>query len=81
MKSLLLEFHLCLALILSHLCTTFNQDEKEIQKTAFKQYRVLRTAPSFRYGYKLVVSSSVYITSGSGVFELSHKGVKIYLRF
>lgn len=31
------------------------QDEKEIQKTAVKQYRVLRSATSFRYGYKLVV--------------------------
>ena len=33
------------------------QDEKEIQKTAFKQFKVLRTATEFRYGYKIVVCS------------------------
>ncbi|XWS22693.1 hypothetical protein CRYUN_Cryun29cG0058000 [Craigia yunnanensis] len=34
-------------------------DEKEIQKTAFKQFRVLRTATEFRYGYKLVENGNV----------------------
>ncbi|CAM8951480.1 unnamed protein product [Rhodiola kirilowii] len=35
------------------------QDEKEIQKTAFKQYRVLRSAKEFRYGYKLVENNNL----------------------
>ncbi|CAM8954193.1 unnamed protein product [Rhodiola kirilowii] len=34
-------------------------DEKEIQKTAFKQYRVLRSAKEFRYGYKLVENNNL----------------------
>ncbi|RVW47806.1 Protein HHL1, chloroplastic [Vitis vinifera] len=34
-------------------------DEKEIQKTAFRQYRVLRSAKEFRYGYKLVENNNV----------------------
>ncbi|KAK8933574.1 hypothetical protein KSP39_PZI015655 [Platanthera zijinensis] len=35
------------------------RDEREIQKTAFKQFRVLRSAKEFRYGYKLVVILSL----------------------
>lgn len=31
------------------------QDEKNIQKLAMKQHRVLKSATEFRYGYKLVV--------------------------
>ncbi|GKF01375.1 hypothetical protein Tco_0028298, partial [Tanacetum coccineum] len=31
------------------------KDEKEVQKTAIRQHRVLRSATDFRYGYKLVV--------------------------
>lgn len=33
------------------------QDEKELQKLAKKQFRVLRATTEFRYGYKLVVCS------------------------
>ncbi|XP_039117581.1 protein HHL1, chloroplastic isoform X2 [Dioscorea cayenensis subsp. rotundata] len=48
-----------------------SNDEKDIQKTAFKQFRVLRTAPSFRYGYKLVVNGNVRAAlSTSDVIEL-----------
>ncbi|KAJ6355948.1 hypothetical protein OIU78_004132 [Salix suchowensis] len=34
-------------------------DEKEIQKTAFKQHRVLRSATEFIYGYKLVENGNL----------------------
>ncbi|KAL0004433.1 hypothetical protein SO802_011994 [Lithocarpus litseifolius] len=42
-----------------NLAAVIYRDEKEIQKTAFKQYRVLRTATEFRYGYKLVVNMPI----------------------
>ncbi|KAH9708425.1 protein HHL1 [Citrus sinensis] len=38
-----------------NLAAVIYRDEKEIQKTAFKQFRVLQSATEFRYGYKLVV--------------------------
>ncbi|KAL0664165.1 hypothetical protein Bca4012_101003 [Brassica carinata] len=46
-------------------------DEKEIQKTAIKQHRVLRTATEFRYGYKLVVMLSVLVALVSFPFTSS----------
>ncbi|KAE9607987.1 hypothetical protein Lal_00003689 [Lupinus albus] len=42
-----------------NLAAVIYQDEKEIQKTAFKQYRVLRSATNFRYGYKLVENGNI----------------------
>ncbi|PKA55510.1 hypothetical protein AXF42_Ash006712 [Apostasia shenzhenica] len=42
-----------------NLAAVIYRDEKEIQKTAFKQYRVLRSAKEFRYGYKLVENNNV----------------------
>ncbi|EOY00791.1 Uncharacterized protein TCM_010707 [Theobroma cacao] len=38
-----------------NLAAVIYRDEKEIQKTAFKQFRVLQSATDFRYGYKLVM--------------------------
>lgn len=47
------------------------RDEKEIQKSAFKQFRVLRSAKEFRYGYKLVENSNIRAAlSTSDVIEL-----------
>ncbi|XVF02652.1 hypothetical protein REPUB_Repub04eG0192800 [Reevesia pubescens] len=42
-----------------NLAAVIYRDEKEIQKTAFKQFRVLRSATDFRYGYKLVENGNV----------------------
>ncbi|XP_021911661.1 protein HHL1, chloroplastic [Carica papaya] len=42
-----------------NLAAVIYRDEKEIQKTAFKQYRVLRSASEFRYGYKLVETGNL----------------------
>ncbi|KAK9276303.1 hypothetical protein L1049_005834 [Liquidambar formosana] len=42
-----------------NLAAVIYRDEKEIQKTAFRQYRVLRSATEFRYGYKLVENSNL----------------------
>ncbi|KAL3577882.1 hypothetical protein D5086_019386 [Populus alba] len=42
-----------------NLAAVIYKDEKEIQKTAFKQHRVLRTATEFRYGYKLVENGNL----------------------
>ncbi|XVF85143.1 hypothetical protein PTKIN_Ptkin17bG0094500 [Pterospermum kingtungense] len=42
-----------------NLAAVIYRDEKEIQKTAFKQFRVLRNATDFRYGYKLVENGNV----------------------
>lgn len=54
-----------------NLAAVIYKDEKEIQKTAFKQYRVLRTATSFRYGFKLVENSNLRAAlSTSDVIEL-----------
>ncbi|WMV29030.1 hypothetical protein MTR67_022415 [Solanum verrucosum] len=38
-----------------NLAAVIYNDEKEIQKLAMKQHRVLKSATEFRYGYKLVV--------------------------
>ncbi|XP_020591932.1 protein HHL1, chloroplastic isoform X2 [Phalaenopsis equestris] len=54
-----------------NLAAVIYRDEKEIQKTAFKQYRVLRSAKEFRYGYKLVENSNIRSAlSTSDVIEL-----------
>ncbi|KAK1266220.1 hypothetical protein QJS04_geneDACA016734 [Acorus gramineus] len=45
--------------IARNLAAVIYRDEKEIRKTAFKQYRVLRSATSFRYGYKLVENNNL----------------------
>lgn len=42
-----------------NLAAVIYRDEKEIQKTAIKQHRILRTATDFRYGYKLVENGNV----------------------
>ncbi|MED6119802.1 Protein hhl1, chloroplastic [Stylosanthes scabra] len=42
-----------------NLAAVIYQDEKEIQKTAFKQHAVLRGATDFRYGYKLVENNNL----------------------
>ncbi|KAL0921371.1 hypothetical protein M5K25_008435 [Dendrobium thyrsiflorum] len=57
--------------IARNLAAVIYKDEKEIQKTAFKQYRVLRSAKEFRYGYKLVENSNIRSAlSTSDVIEL-----------
>ncbi|XP_038703815.1 protein HHL1, chloroplastic isoform X2 [Tripterygium wilfordii] len=54
-----------------NLAAVIYQDEKEIQKTAFRQHRVLRSATEFRYGYKLVENSNLRAAlSTSDVIEL-----------
>ncbi|KDP26738.1 hypothetical protein JCGZ_17896 [Jatropha curcas] len=54
-----------------NLAAVIYRDEKEIQKTAFKQYRVLRSATEFRYGYKLVENGNMRAAlSTSDVIEL-----------
>ncbi|XP_077252091.1 multidrug resistance protein isoform X2 [Tasmannia lanceolata] len=46
-------------------------DEKQIQRSAFKQFRVLRSATAFRYGYKLVENNNLRSAlSTSDVIEL-----------
>ncbi|KAL0421501.1 UNVERIFIED_CONTAM: protein HHL1, chloroplastic [Sesamum latifolium] len=42
-----------------NLAAVIYRDEKEIQKMAMKQFRVLRSATDFRYGYKLVENNNV----------------------
>ncbi|KAM5568081.1 protein HHL1, chloroplastic [Rosa sericea] len=54
-----------------NLAAVIYRDEKEIQKTAFKQYRVLRSATEFRYGYKIVENGNMRAAlSTSDVIEL-----------
>ncbi|XP_015572260.1 protein HHL1, chloroplastic isoform X2 [Ricinus communis] len=54
-----------------NLAAVIYRDEKEIQKTAFKQFRVLRSATEFRYGYKLVENGNVRAAlSTTDVIEL-----------
>lgn len=54
-----------------NLAAVIYRDEKEIQKTAFKQFRVLRSATEFRYGYKLVENGNLRAAlSTSDVIEL-----------
>ncbi|KAL5717801.1 Protein hhl1 [Ranunculus cassubicifolius] len=46
-------------------------DEKAIQKTAFRTHRVLRTCTNFRYGYKLVENTNLRAAlATSDVIEL-----------
>ncbi|KAK4381963.1 protein HHL1, chloroplastic [Sesamum angolense] len=42
-----------------NLAAVIYRDEKEIQKIAMKQFRVLRSATDFRYGYKLVENNNL----------------------
>ncbi|XP_028772255.1 protein HHL1, chloroplastic isoform X2 [Neltuma alba] len=57
-----------------NLAAVIYRDEKEIQKTAFKQHRVLRNATDFRYGYKLIENGNVRAAiSSSDVIELPTK--------
>ncbi|KAK6139174.1 hypothetical protein DH2020_027086 [Rehmannia glutinosa] len=42
-----------------NLAAVIYRDEKEIQKMAMKQFRVLRSATEFRYGYKLVENNNL----------------------
>ncbi|KAK3223548.1 hypothetical protein Dsin_010573 [Dipteronia sinensis] len=54
-----------------NLAAVIYRDEKEIQKTAFKQFRVLRSATEFRYGYKLVENANLRAAlSTTDVIEL-----------
>ncbi|KAK7306214.1 hypothetical protein VNO77_44140 [Canavalia gladiata] len=54
-----------------NLAAVIYRDEKEIQKTAIKQHRVLRSATDFRYGYKLVENGNVRAAlSTTDVIEL-----------
>ncbi|WJX33523.1 Protein hhl1, chloroplastic [Trifolium repens] len=54
-----------------NLAAVIYQDEKEIQQSAFKQYRVLQSATKFRYGYKLIENGNVRSAlSTSNVIEL-----------
>ncbi|XP_030527687.1 protein HHL1, chloroplastic [Rhodamnia argentea] len=54
-----------------NLAAVIYRDEKEIQKTALKQHRVLRTATEFRYGYKLVENGNIRAAlSTTDVIEL-----------
>ncbi|XP_061368222.1 protein HHL1, chloroplastic isoform X2 [Gastrolobium bilobum] len=54
-----------------NLAAVIYRDEKEIQKTALKQHRVLRSATDFRYGYKLVENSNIRAAlSTTDVIEL-----------
>nr|XP_043636255.1 protein HHL1, chloroplastic isoform X2 [Erigeron canadensis] len=50
------------------------KDEKEVQKTAIRQHRVLRNATEFRYGYKIVEGTNIRAALGSNdVIELPTK--------
>ncbi|XP_050206314.1 protein HHL1, chloroplastic [Mercurialis annua] len=54
-----------------NLAAVIYKDEKQIQTTAFKQHRVLRSATEFRYGYKLVENGNIRAAlSTSDVIEL-----------
>ncbi|KAL1808202.1 protein HHL1, chloroplastic-like [Daucus carota subsp. sativus] len=50
------------------------KDEKEIQKTAIQQHRVLRSATEFRYGYKIVENGNMKAAiSPNDVVELPRR--------
>ncbi|XP_027153011.1 protein HHL1, chloroplastic [Coffea eugenioides] len=54
-----------------NLAAVIYRDEKEIQKMAMKQHRVLRSATEFRYGYKLVENNNLRAAlSSNDVIEL-----------
>ncbi|XP_073032607.1 protein HHL1, chloroplastic-like isoform X1 [Primulina eburnea] len=42
-----------------NLAAVIYKDEKEMQKMAIKQFRVLRSATEFKYGYKLIENNSL----------------------
>ncbi|GMH01528.1 hypothetical protein Nepgr_003367 [Nepenthes gracilis] len=57
-----------------NLAAVIYKDEKEIQKLALKQFRVLRTTTEFRYGYKLVENNNLRAAlSTTDVIELPTK--------
>ncbi|KAL7241162.1 hypothetical protein ACSBR2_006729 [Camellia fascicularis] len=57
-----------------NLAAVIYRDEKEIQKTALKQHRVLRSATEFKYGYKLVENNNLRSAiSTTDVIELPSK--------
>ncbi|XP_077252090.1 multidrug resistance protein isoform X1 [Tasmannia lanceolata] len=57
--------------IARNLAAVIYRDEKQIQRSAFKQFRVLRSATAFRYGYKLVENNNLRSAlSTSDVIEL-----------
>ncbi|XP_027335681.1 protein HHL1, chloroplastic isoform X2 [Abrus precatorius] len=56
-----------------NLAAVIYRDEKEIQKSAFKQYRVLQSATDFRYGYKLINGNVRAALSTTDVIELPTK--------
>lgn len=62
-------------------CFHLQQDEKEIQKTAIKQHRVLRTATEFRYGYKLVVMLCFLLFINFEFFETTGKKGFLFFLF
>ncbi|XP_057949455.1 protein HHL1, chloroplastic isoform X2 [Malania oleifera] len=57
-----------------NLAAVIYRDEKEIQKTAFRQFRVLRSANEFRYGYKLENNNLRAALSTTDVIELPTQG-------
>lgn len=57
--------------IARNIAAVIYRDEKEIKKSALKQFRVLRSASSFRYGYKLVENNNLRAAlAPSNVVEL-----------
>lgn len=57
-----------------NLAAVIYRDEKELIKTAQKQFRILRTATEFRYGYKLVENNDARAAlSAKEVIELPTK--------
>ncbi|CAA0833727.1 Protein HHL1- chloroplastic [Striga hermonthica] len=54
-----------------NLAAVIYRDEKEMQKIARKQFRMLRSATEFRYGYKLVENNNLRSAlAANGVIEL-----------
>eukprot|EP00262_Sarcandra_glabra_P016121 TRINITY_DN513_c0_g1_i1.p1 TRINITY_DN513_c0_g1~~TRINITY_DN513_c0_g1_i1.p1 ORF type:complete len:248 (+),score=41.17 TRINITY_DN513_c0_g1_i1:54-797(+) len=57
--------------IARNLAAVIYKDEKGLQQTAFRQFRVLRSAKDYRYGYKLVENNNLKVAlSSSDVIEL-----------
>ncbi|XP_051122519.1 protein HHL1, chloroplastic isoform X2 [Andrographis paniculata] len=57
-----------------NLAAVIYKDEKELQKMAMKQFRPLRSATEFRYGYKLVENSNLRAAlAANDVIELPQK--------
>ncbi|KAL3649846.1 Protein hhl1, chloroplastic [Castilleja foliolosa] len=58
-----------------NLAAVIYKDEKEIQKMAIQQFRVLRGVTEFRYGYKIVENNNVRSAlAANDVIELPNKG-------